>query len=345
MGDPTSVPAVPRRFQLSFKRLLLAACDLCAGSTVLFLALRLLTGERLWWVAALHFFTPWLLLLNLIPLAASGLFGQRVRAILPGIPVAVFALLYGELFLPGLPPPSACQSACPALTVMTYNIGPANDPPSPAQIAALLRDSGADLIALQEATPDFVAPFREELGDIYPYQAQYGEDANGLMLVSRYPLEDDQYFNLHTTAFYMKATVKVNGRSILVISAHPKPPTFGFDSLDYRPGTDEDFRALADMATQGGPTLLLGDFNASSHSALVRTLKSAGLYDAFGESGWGLGSTFPARLPDMPDTPALIRIDYIWHTADFTARRARIGSDGGADHLPVLAELRLVRQE
>jgi endonuclease/exonuclease/phosphatase family metal-dependent hydrolase len=34
-----------------------------------------------------------------------------------------------------------------------------------------------------------------------------------------------------------------------------------------------------------------------------------------------------------------LRIDYILHSVDFTARRAWIGADTGSDHLPVLADL------
>jgi vancomycin resistance protein VanJ len=33
------------------------------------------------------------------------------------------------------------------------------------------------------------------------------------------------------------------------------------------------------------------------------------------------------------------RYDYIWHTAELQALDASVGSDGGSDHLPVVARL------
>lgn len=63
------------------------------------------------------------------------------------------------------------------------------------------------------------------------------------------------------------------------------------------------------------------------------------VYFSFPSAGWGFGHT--ARMAHIPFP--LLRIDYIWHTADLAARRAYVGPDVGSDHRPVIAELQLLR--
>ena len=61
------------------------------------------------------------------------------------------------------------------------------------------------------------------------------------------------------------------------------------------------------------------------------------MIDSFSEVGWGVGHTFyPPQLP-FP----IQRIDYVWHSEDFRATQAYVGEDGGSDHLPIVAKLRL----
>ena len=51
------------------------------------------------------------------------------------------------------------------------------------------------------------------------------------------------------------------------------------------------------------------------------------------------GLTFPARVARWDRFPAMVRIDYIWHTPDLRATRSWIGPAAGSDHLPLFAEL------
>ena len=57
---------------------------------------------------------------------------------------------------------------------------------------------------------------------------------------------------------------------------------------------------------------------------------------SFRERGWGWGYTYSSKYP-------LIRIDYIFHTRHWQAVEYQTGSRHGSDHLPVFAELILVR--
>jgi vancomycin resistance protein VanJ len=101
-------------------------------------------------------------------------------------------------------------------------------------------------------------------------------------------------------------------------------------------GRAEQVKAVLDFATGlDAPVLLAGDFNTPPvgriYGALARRFG-----DSFAEAGRGWGYTYPARYP-------LLRIDYIFHSRDWRATAARVGSRPGSDHRALFAELVLTR--
>jgi endonuclease/exonuclease/phosphatase (EEP) superfamily protein YafD len=86
------------------------------------------------------------------------------------------------------------------------------------------------------------------------------------------------------------------------------------------------------------PSILLCDCNLTETSEDYLRLAQAAR-DSFREASWGLGHTL--RVGQIPFP--VQRIDYIWHTAGMVAIEAWVGPDGGSDHLPVSAKLRLLR--
>jgi endonuclease/exonuclease/phosphatase (EEP) superfamily protein YafD len=79
-------------------------------------------------------------------------------------------------------------------------------------------------------------------------------------------------------------------------------------------------------------------------------LEEAGLRDAYRVAGDGGGFTAPTRLEtlarsDLPlgdlPIPPLLRIDYVWVSAQWRVSDAWVGDSAGSDHLPVLARLAL----
>lgn len=105
---------------------------------------------------------------------------------------------------------------------------------------------------------------------------------------------------------------------------------------------------LADLIRQADTVILGGDANTTSLSDAYRIL-TAELTDSFREAGFGLGHTFPgSKIPesDRPHIgslfapPWLTRIDYIFHSDDWTVLSARTAHfDGVSDHRGVIVEL------
>ncbi len=312
----------------ALRNLFWAAVDLYAAALVLYLPLRMLVGDDLWPMALMSTFLHWLLL-PAFALLLLVLWRRRwPTAALLGVSVVAFLWLFGALFLPQ---PGAAGHAT-ALTFMTYNVHLA----PPDRLAAALRASGADVIALQELDARQAAAMERGLKDAYPHQALYGLGVPGAGLLSRHPIAGHELFYLQNPYIpHMRATLVVDGAPLAVIVAHPPAPVI----TGPHPFAAADIAALAKLAISGGPAVLLGDFNTTDQSDNYALLTDAGLTDAFRAAGWGLGLTWPrGRLFGVP-VPPLVRIDYIWHTQHFDALEAWVGPDNGADHLPVFARL------
>jgi len=96
--------------------------------------------------------------------------------------------------------------------------------------------------------------------------------------------------------------------------------------------------------------LVVGDLNVTDRSRAYRVLRGS-LGDAYRDAGRGMGFTFPngLRVGDLAPhggwagtlrIPArLLRLDYILHSRELVALRARVGCEGGSDHCFVLARL------
>ncbi len=335
-------PATEQKFKLRPIYLLLAIGDVYAIAVMLYLAVHLLTGDFFWQVALLSAAIPWMLL-PALPILAILLAARRwKRAILTAVPVLAFIWFYGALFLPRLSPPPDCppgSADCRTIRVMTFNIASGQAPEQ--RIADVIRAADADVIALNEVYDFEPDDLGQDILDEYPYRVFYQDIITGKGLLSRYPIvEESGKFRIATVGTYLTATLDVDGEPLHVMICHPARPWYQPDfGYQYWPGTTEDFETIARMASDGSPTIMLGDFNSTDQTPYYHIIASAGLTDVHREAGWGLGSTFPAYNSYWPFVPPLFRIDFIFVSGQFAVQRTWTGPDGGSDHLPLSADL------
>lgn len=235
------------------------------------------------------------------------------------------------------------------LTVMTYNVGAGLA--NPTRLVEVLRQSGADIVGLQELAPEQSAALADRLRDRYPHQVLHPAGIPGKGIVSRFPVHETELLDLHPGRPDLQARVDAPGGELTVIVAHPPPPRFGRDRARQTALTAQQIADIAAAATRGVPAVLLTDLNRVGWQAAVRQLRGLGLIDAFGEAGRGRGFTLPTRMSHLAyrghplgdvALPPLLRVDYVWHTAHFRTMRSWIGAHAGSDHLPVLAVLERV---
>ena len=331
---------------------------------LLWLLLRLSFSDRLWWVALLNYVAIYLFI-PLPILVVASVWNRRWQALTAlSIPIVVFTLLYGTLFVPSL----TLQKGT-LLTVMSFNVMFGNE--NAAALARTIRALNPDIIGIQEVTPELARALAPELAAAYPHTTLSaiasdppGADAVGIL--SKFPIDAATRFDLPGqrsainpktkvesispgSRMGMLAVLRVNGKRLRVVSA----------DLDYNPTFRSPLNQWAVVATQhyrdkvdeikilnrqlrqaSEPFLLLCDCNMADTSEAYAQL-STFARDSFRAVGWGLGHTIPVNL-GVVSVPAGQRVDYIWHSDDFTAQAAIVGSDAGSsDHLPLIAKLQL----
>lgn len=315
-----------------------------------------LVGENRWYIGMAVNFAPFFYLpaFAFFPLA---FLVRAHRAALLTLPLVVGgAIAFGGHVIPQgaatRPPPAW------TLNIITLNVSDSRQPME--RIEAWLRAQDADVVVLQE-TP-WHHPMLQAMTDLYPYTAEM-EWGNSVWLLSRFPITSRQGFAYGDTGhrFAPRAVLQVTDAQQIVlylanlpaplrdIGRIPLPDAnsaalntlwdlvFGFDQSLRDP---ELTRLLQRADGETLPVILAGDFNLSEWSADYRHL-AARYIDSYREQAPGFGFTFPAfEAFGLPrGLPALMRIDYIWHSPDLITLDARYGDYVGSDHLPVMATL------
>lgn len=272
-----------------------------------------------WWVALPNIVAPFLFLplILLMPLAFWVRPGTYSRPYLlcVGVLVLVFGFSFGDRFLPRSPVAGVANGT--ELRIMTFNHLYLNRDLEAIKQTILRQD--ADLVALQELTPEVAAMVRREFGTRYPYQQLRPSDRStstkGIGLLSRFPLTkvgyNDDYGGQH-------ATVQIGERELKLINLHLMIP-FGGRESDRPPAFDPDIRARQleklKLTVKAAPELegliVVGDFNLSDREPGYRELTDL-MTDAYRSTRRGFGFTFPTgRAYAGVPLPLLARLDYV----------------------------------
>ena len=232
------------------------------------------------------------------------------------------------------------------LRVLTFNIHHAEgedgrlDVP---RVAEVIKQSGADLVALQEVDRGAERSGRrdllKELADLTGMRYAFGKnidlqggDYGNAVLTSRPIVSEGNKLLPNTNGGEQRGVLQVvldvAGTRVLVLATH----------LDHR--RDDAQRqasagAMLEMleAWGDGPVVALGDFNDVPGSATYRTLVGAPLVDVWSVVGQGDGFTIPVKAPTR-------RIDWIL-IRGLEPVAAEVLTTDASDHLPVAATVKL----
>lgn len=299
------------------------------------LFLHFLWQDRFWPLALINGAAVYLFL-PLVPLAVLALLSPRWRLLLGllAFPAMVFVWLFGGLFLPRL---GAAPAGTP-LRVMTYNVLNSNH--DYAAIAGVVAAASPDLVGFQELAAGHTAALGPLLAE-YPYQAlALGDGIGDVGLLSRYPIESAEAFDLPPRHLAMRAVVTVAGVRVRVYVVHLSANNFALgEAAALAPGryaarAAETAQLRAELETITEPVLLLCDCNLAATAQAYGNLQAV-LDDSFAEAGWGFGHSLTIGSFPLP----LQRIDYVWHSAAFYAAAAQVSGQGGSDHHAVWSQL------
>jgi endonuclease/exonuclease/phosphatase (EEP) superfamily protein YafD len=310
-----------------------------AGLLVAYFVARALFGHALWIMDAAAYILPWLFVPALLLLPAALLLRfPRLLKIASAVPIILFLLTYGHLYLPRWP----VRTSGSEFTVLTHNVLASNVDVD--ALVASIDEHEPDFFGLRELAGPMAQALEPHLAKRYPHHRV----EPGCGFWSRYPILAYERVQLvqGEGGWAQKLMLDIEGREVIVISVHPRsPPAYGFplSELPQRlpgaladKGRDADLLALAaHLEGIEEPLVVIGDFNATDQHAFHRRLTRR-LSDAHRESGWGMGPTY-SRWPEVGQ--ALWRIDYVFHSPELVALSAKTGGYAGSDHRPVIARL------
>ncbi|MEW2403686.1 endonuclease/exonuclease/phosphatase family protein [Streptomyces sp. NPDC046862] len=276
---------------------------------------------------------PWLGLL--VPVLLAGALWRRsvsaVAALL--LPVTVWLNLFGGLLGDKSHPGSD-------LTVVSHNVGADN--PDPVGTARDLAASGANVLALEELTPQAGGTYEKELAKAYPYHTVQGT----VGLWSKLPLSDTRPVDTEMDAGplgaakpaavklaynrALRTTVATDRGPLAVYVAHlgsvRLTPRTGF----WTDSRDRNARALGEAiaAEKNERVVLLGDLNGTMDDRALAGITSR-LHSVQDAAGDGFGFSWPAKFP-------VARIDQIL-VRGVEPQSSWVLPATGSDHLPVAA--------
>lgn len=285
------------------------------------------------------------------------------------IPLLGFIVCYGPVrrYCPiNIPhePPDSC------IKVLSYNVwyfAGWEEPQKPNAILQYIRQQDADIVCMQEATPNEVGQVQIDsiLNPSYPYHENAMHGGNCISLYSKYPIlsyERIAYESKGNQSVAFK--LKVNGREVIVVNNHLETTSLTPEEKDnfkqlvkgnLDKGTarstsrwfvshlgqqtqkrSKEARAVARYISYHSdtPMIVCGDFNDSPLSYANRTI-GRGLTDCYVETASGPG--FSYHMSGM-----YVRIDNIFCSDHFEPYACRVdNSIGNSDHYPIMCWLRM----
>ncbi|MBN1485745.1 MAG: endonuclease/exonuclease/phosphatase family protein, partial [Chloroflexia bacterium] len=224
------------------------------------------------------------------------------------------------------------------------------------ETAQVLLNSGpADIVVLQELSPEMAPILVRELGPLYPYRALRPlPGAAGMGILSRYPLRElDSQHLARPNSFVQIVQVDLGWRALTLYNCHPTATNvLAYIKRDASVPAEvaasirdrESFirGMLRDVAGRPGPVIVAGDWNSTEQSEVYGMLTER-LEDSHAAAGWGFQHTFPAyrgTFLGIPTLPRTMRLDMVFYSTQLVALSSRAGARyGESDHLPLIVQL------
>ena len=314
-----------------------------------YLILRLIFWDRLWIVAFIGTFTPLIFLpILFLPLLAFSIIKNRWFSIISSIAcILLVSWLHVKYFSPES---TSLTDFHPSLKILSHNVGWYTTK-SPT-LVKLIEGEQPDIVFLQET----VCPHRKRVFNVlktdYPYQI----DTPPVGILSKYPILSSEILHLaNHPETQQRAIVNFNQQEIVIYNMQATGPWVKFYKIlsfikipvyKYKQRFPEIQDLVERIQQETLPVIVAGDFNMTDESQDYYSVQKV-LQDAFLKSGFGFGFTWPhgffAKKFNLKLNYPVCRIDYIWYSKHWGAKSSLVLEATESDHLPVAAELILLK--
>jgi endonuclease/exonuclease/phosphatase (EEP) superfamily protein YafD len=269
----------------------------------------------------------------------AGLTALVLRGKGPSATAALAAGALAAVVAPRVVPRRQPAAQGPALKVLTVNllVGQAAGP----ELVELVRQSGTDVLFLQELTEDAVATLKQAgLSEMLPNEMLdiEGYRYRGSGIYARYPLQAGLAIG---PSYASQPTARLDlpsGHAVQLVCVHPHPPSPPW-YLPAAPRWRLELAALPGPGDPGDPPVVLaGDFNATLDHAQFRRFLRLGYVDAASQVGHGLNPTWG---PEPHGRPAMLAFDHVLVDPRCAVLDTSVHRLAGSDHQALYAEFRL----
>ncbi|MEG4319269.1 MULTISPECIES: endonuclease/exonuclease/phosphatase family protein [unclassified Microcoleus] len=323
--------------------------------TIGYFILRLIFWDQLWIVALISTFLPLILLPTfLLPIIGFTIIKKRWFSIISAIAcIFLISWLHLKYFSPT---PINSTDSQPAIKIFSNNLGWYSTQ-SPTLVKLIEREK-PDIIFLQEIVQKHIEIAFASLKADYPYQI--GIPPVGIL--SKYPIVSSEILYLagHPEA-QQRAIIKFNQQEIVIYNMESSSPWLKQHKIlrflkipvyTYGKRFPEIQDLVQRLEQETLPVIVAGDFNMTDDSQDYEIVQKV-MQDSFRKSGFGLGFTWPHGWPlkflvktsNLKLNYPLCRIDYIWYSKHWGAKSSSVLEATGSDHLPVGAELVLLKPQ
>jgi endonuclease/exonuclease/phosphatase family metal-dependent hydrolase len=242
---------------------------------------------------------------------------------------------------------TGCRSARPSETpigphfkALTYNVN--WGAPQPELAVEIIRRSQADIVCLQETTPQWERMLRRELVREYPhaeFRSSRTRMGGGLAFLSRFPAREVAYVPSQTGWFDgWIMEFKTAMGPVQVLNVHLRPPISDNGSWvsGYLSTGDERLREMERFhgtRKQDMPMLVVGDFNDREDGPVVRWLENKGMVNSLPE----FDKSTPTWKWHYSGITLSRRMDHIVYSPELHCCSAKVIREGASDHFPVEA--------
>jgi endonuclease/exonuclease/phosphatase family metal-dependent hydrolase len=230
----------------------------------------------------------------------------------------------------------------PIVRIMTYNL---NFGGSGTDLAiAIIKDSHADLVFLQETTTSWEKNLNQNLNKEYAHsQFHQATGAGGQGLLSRWPITEDKWMKAKVEGSWFPAwrvIIQTPVGALQILAVHLRPP-LGEKGVDLKALVTtgnirvKEIEAHAATLQKGLPTIILGDFN--DEGGPITWLKEKGYRNALAE----FDTTTPTWHWKTSFTELTGRYDHLCYSEALVCQKAWVVQAGASDHYPVIGDFSL----
>ncbi|MEG3858374.1 endonuclease/exonuclease/phosphatase family protein [Microcoleus sp. herbarium12] len=341
------------------KRVLKQSTTILAYSYSLFIIgyfiLKQIFWDRLWIVALISTFLPLILFPTLLlPVVGFSIIKKKWFSIISAIAcIILISWLHIKYFSPK---PINITNSQPSIKILSHNLCWSTTQYS--TLFNLIKQQKPDIIFLQETIKEHTKRDFAWLKTEYPYQI----GTPPVAILSKYPIVSSEILHLagHRET-QQRAIIKFNQQAVVIYNMQATGPWFKIYKklrflkipvYKYNQRSPEIQDLVQRVEQETLPVIVAGDFNMTDETQDYYNVQKV-LQDSFRKSGFGFGFTWPhgwelkllLKSSNWKLNYPVCRIDYIWYSKHWGAKSSSVLEATESDHLPVGAELVLLKPQ